>query len=80
MSSILQTLVAVGTGVAEQGGVCGEPCPALSLAGARVWSNLDAHLLEGVSVLAQLFAYMKSSLKAVSEATQLQTCFAVSDN
>lgn len=34
-----------------------------------MWSNLDAHLLEGVSVLAQLFPYKSSSLKALSEAT-----------
>lgn len=54
--------------------------PALSLAGARVWGNLNTHLLEGVSVLAQLFPYRNSSLKAVSEATQLRICFAVLDN
>lgn len=80
VSSSLHPLVAVGTRVAEHGGVCGEPCPAPSLAGTRVWGTLDAHLLEGVSVLAQISPHMSSSLKAVSEATQFQTCFAVSDN
>lgn len=76
-ASVLHPLVAVGTRVAEHGAVFGEPCPAPSLAGTRVW---DGCTPAGRCFCTYTTLPMNSSLRAVSDATQLQTCFAVSDN